>query len=1380
MGTGMARTIDLEVYLNYDDEGGAPVSGDSTEMQCAEDAACVEATECGEDSAEVKVLTFDSYGDGWSDPFGEATEFWMLTGATGSWSGNLMKGHAAARSTLCLADGDYDFSAPGAISWHVRRLLRRLFGIGGDDFADITVVALGSAMATAACVMACCCKMKKTNRRPGTGGKGSTKSLGTEPSRSPDSRYNTRQGLIAGEVVSEVSAPMPKRSRGVEGAALIAAAGKSKKFLDPRDYIPDPDFDVFESMSSSSMGDESISGMMQESNPMFRGRARRPSATGTQLGAPPLEGDEDVELGLNGLPEEGPQEAEGREEDPPLRATEQSNPLFNTDRASGRLEKPTRSDKAGGEGQGRVKVEVVSRAIPQRFRSATRGIRLHDRDVRSQQEEALAPAGRRTADDRAARERQDSGHRRRGSRRGGSGDNGRATRKRSKSRGRGDSETPSRRRAPIQRVRSFGSDSSFKSMAKNLAESTSFRHSRERYQVAPKNRPSRSGGDAHERRTGKTSPTSKTDQGRGAMTSSSGAPRPRRGESSTARRGERRDRDKSRGRGVNGTIAALASEPSRSRRGTASRGGGAGGPAKSRREEDGERSYSPGSNFSDGSIVVPTVRACASVGRPSARLSDMLAGNVVSNSSMRRGSSGNRQADVPVLDLRRHSTGGRRSREPVGARAGSSGGGGGGGGGGEAAVTTVNDDAEASGCGRDERRRSRDSGGGGGGSRYSGRSSGGGVRAEDYGAPRSKAKGNRERSGSADSSGDGGDRGSIGKDRRQQEDGATTNPGAVGSPREEAHPFVVGMGGPLGGSDDNEKGGNISLSFSNNGDDNDGGGGGRLTRGRTKYRQSRGSRARERAYQETRSRSRGSSMSLTSLQRVVEVSEESLSSVSPNQMNLALAGRYCSIASGASGRRRRDDGSLEDEDEEEETGRRMFPPPSAAGSDVDFHSMMDCTVDSGESSFRPDSCSRSVPPSSAPRFHVPEIKMPGNAAAVAADKRRRRESSDSDSYSSHGGSVRRPAESPAPRAYGSRRVRPDNTRSDDGSSKKHASSSSRAAAAAALERTSTMSSAGRSSRRGAGGGAGWRQQARLRKAMVLAVQQKAQEDEQKGGSGDPPRTRRKSAPNVGDSAAAAPAAAERSSWRRSTGSQYLDGGRGRGGENTRGRLASEDQGEAAGGHVLRRGGENGDLPPVPTGALRDAPGRSARGHVLATKRAAPGGKHEHEEDERAGGGGGSHRRNFRAFSSLDSTATSVADDDDDVAKSPFQSRGEPSGEAPPPPPPPPEATAPCGRPRSESKAKLEEMMRREREQETVGQATGHSSSRHACSSNSSTTETRRHSSSGNRRRRHRRSSSSSRGSGGEEGASDASSERQHRRDRKGKPRSPYSLDGRRR
>lgn len=36
----------------------------------------------------------------------------------------------------------------------------------------------------------------------------------------------------------------------------------------------------FASMSSSSMGEETIPSMMQESNPMFRGRPRRESATG--------------------------------------------------------------------------------------------------------------------------------------------------------------------------------------------------------------------------------------------------------------------------------------------------------------------------------------------------------------------------------------------------------------------------------------------------------------------------------------------------------------------------------------------------------------------------------------------------------------------------------------------------------------------------------------------------------------------------------------------------------------------------------------------------------------------------------------------------------------------------------------------------------------------------------------------------------------------------------------------------------------------------------------------------------------------------------------------------------------------------------------------
>lgn len=58
MGTGSARTVSLEVYLNYDDEGGAPASGSSTAMQCAPAAPCPEATGCGGISAEVKASRF--------------------------------------------------------------------------------------------------------------------------------------------------------------------------------------------------------------------------------------------------------------------------------------------------------------------------------------------------------------------------------------------------------------------------------------------------------------------------------------------------------------------------------------------------------------------------------------------------------------------------------------------------------------------------------------------------------------------------------------------------------------------------------------------------------------------------------------------------------------------------------------------------------------------------------------------------------------------------------------------------------------------------------------------------------------------------------------------------------------------------------------------------------------------------------------------------------------------------------------------------------------------------------------------------------------------------------------------------------------------------
>ncbi|CAN0198031.1 unnamed protein product, partial [Hapterophycus canaliculatus] len=115
--TGLERAVSLELYLNYDGDGGAPVSGDSNTMQCAKEVICSDATECGGETSAVEVLTFDGYGDGWSDPLGEATEYWTLTGATGQWFGNLMPGHEAARSKLCLPGGEYDFSAPGDVSW---------------------------------------------------------------------------------------------------------------------------------------------------------------------------------------------------------------------------------------------------------------------------------------------------------------------------------------------------------------------------------------------------------------------------------------------------------------------------------------------------------------------------------------------------------------------------------------------------------------------------------------------------------------------------------------------------------------------------------------------------------------------------------------------------------------------------------------------------------------------------------------------------------------------------------------------------------------------------------------------------------------------------------------------------------------------------------------------------------------------------------------------------------------------------------------------------------------------------------------------------------------------------------------------------------------
>lgn len=56
LGTGLARTVNVEVYLTYDDEGGAPVMGESSTMMCNYDTDCPEKTDCGGDSTEVQVM----------------------------------------------------------------------------------------------------------------------------------------------------------------------------------------------------------------------------------------------------------------------------------------------------------------------------------------------------------------------------------------------------------------------------------------------------------------------------------------------------------------------------------------------------------------------------------------------------------------------------------------------------------------------------------------------------------------------------------------------------------------------------------------------------------------------------------------------------------------------------------------------------------------------------------------------------------------------------------------------------------------------------------------------------------------------------------------------------------------------------------------------------------------------------------------------------------------------------------------------------------------------------------------------------------------------------------------------------------------------------
>lgn len=55
IATGLTRTVSLEVYLTYEDEGDALVTGESDTMLCNYDTWCPERTDCGGDSTQVQV-----------------------------------------------------------------------------------------------------------------------------------------------------------------------------------------------------------------------------------------------------------------------------------------------------------------------------------------------------------------------------------------------------------------------------------------------------------------------------------------------------------------------------------------------------------------------------------------------------------------------------------------------------------------------------------------------------------------------------------------------------------------------------------------------------------------------------------------------------------------------------------------------------------------------------------------------------------------------------------------------------------------------------------------------------------------------------------------------------------------------------------------------------------------------------------------------------------------------------------------------------------------------------------------------------------------------------------------------------------------------------
>ena len=203
-----------------------------------------------------------------------------------------------------------------------------------------------------------------------------------------------------------------------------------------------------------------------------------------------------------------------------------------------------------------------------------------------------------------------------------------------------------------------------------------------------------------------------------------------------------------------------------------------------------------------------------------------------------------------------------------------------------------------------------------------------------------------------------------------------------------------GDGSSSGSDGESGSGSGGSVSFEDDdGPTTDGGAG--AARGRRQYRQSSRNRMRELAYQAARSRSRGSCRSLSSLQRVEEVSEESLSSVSPRPTTAtALSGEESAVARARLEQESRglsfDKDSLDydsvsspfhaltsaalhqqqQQRAEEKCGGSAAPPSTAGGGGVD--------VDD-EAAL---SSASAVSPSSAPRYAVSGIKVSGNAAGV--------------------------------------------------------------------------------------------------------------------------------------------------------------------------------------------------------------------------------------------------------------------------------------------------------------------------------------------------------------------------------------------------------------